>query len=152
MRLKRAGYSLVEMVIVSALIGVCASIALPRYMGSMQHYEIDLAAQRIVNDLALAQSRANNTSTSVTMTFNAASSSYQIIGLPDFDRPATTYAVNLANNPYYVTLTSANFGGASQIVFNGYGIPTQGGTIVITVGTLQHTITVDASSGRAVIQ
>ena len=152
MRLKRTAFSIMELVMVLSLIAISAAIVLPHYMSSVQHYEIDLAAQRIVTDLSLAQSRANNSSTTVTLAFNPASNSYQIVGMPAFDQPTTTYTVNLASDPYDVTLASANFGGSSQIIFNGYGTPIQGGTVVVTLGTLQHTITVDATSGRAVIQ
>jgi prepilin-type N-terminal cleavage/methylation domain-containing protein len=152
MRSKRAGVSLIETIMVVMLIAICAAIALPHYVDSVQHYQLDLAAQRIVADLALAQSRANNSSTSVTLSFSPASNSYQIAGLPAFDSPANTYSVNLAAAPYAVQLTSATFGSNSQIVFDGYGTPAQGGSIVITLGAEQHTITVDGTSGKAEIQ
>lgn len=152
MRAIRAGFSLIETIMVVVLIATFAGIALPHYVDSIQHYRLDLAAQRIVADLALAQSRANNSSTSVTLSFSTASNSYQIIGLPAFDGPGTTYTVNLSGAPYYVQLISATFGSSSQIVFDGYGTPTQGGSVVITLGTEQHTVTLDGTSGKAEIQ
>jgi len=131
---------------------IISAVAVPHYRESAQNYQLSMAAQRIVNDLALAQSRANFGSTAVTMTFNTAASTYQIIGMSDPDRPAQTYTVNLAGAPYQVTLTSASFGAAAQITFDGYGTPTQAGTVVITLGSQRHTITVDGTSGRSVIQ
>jgi Tfp pilus assembly protein FimT len=127
-------------------------IAAPRWAGANQHYQLDLAAQRIVADLALAQSRANFARTSVTVSFLTTNNSYQILGMPNPDHSSGIYTVYLNAAPYSAVLTSASFGGTSQIIFDGYGTPTAGGTLVVTVGNRSHTITVDATSGRATIQ
>ncbi len=149
---ERSAFSIVELVFVLTIMAIVCAIAVPRYAGATQDYQIGMAAQRIVSDLALAQNRANYGSTSVTLTFNTTSNSYQIAGMTDPDRPTQTYTVNLNVEPYRSTLVSASFGGSNQITFDGYGTPTQGGTVIITSGAQQHTITVDPTSGRAFIQ
>ena len=145
-------FSLVELLMVIAIIALLGGIAAPRWAGANQHYQLDLAAQRIVADLSLAQSRANFSSGSVTVNFSTSSNNYQILGMPNPDQSTGIYTVTLAAPPYQAVLTSANFGGTSQIAFDGYGTPTAGGTVVVTVGNRNHTITVDATSGRATIQ
>jgi hypothetical protein len=53
----------------------------------------------------------------------------------------------LAGEPYHVHLNSASFGSA-DITFDIYGVPDDGGTIVISNNTQTRTITVDAASRR----
>ena len=141
-------FSLVELVTVIATIALVAAIALPHWAAAIQDHQLNLAVSRITADLALAQSRANYGSTSVTVTFSASTNSYQIVGMPDPDRPAQTYTVNLGADPYRATLSSASFAGSANLAFDGYGTPVAGGTIVIAQGTATRTITVDATSGR----
>jgi hypothetical protein len=47
---------------------------------------------------------------------------------------------------------TADFGGEAQMSFDGYGVPNRGGTLTLRAGSVQRTIAVDATSGRARIQ
>ena len=160
------GFSLIEMVCVIAIIAVISAIALPHWASAVQNQQMNLALRRISSDIALAQARANYGSAAVTITFSPATNSYQIVGMPDPDRPAQTYTVNLSGDPYHVTLTSVNFTSANtgssgpttmpvgtanpgtSLGFDGYGTPTAGGTIVLTQGGTSRTMTIDATSGK----
>lgn len=146
------GFSLLEVIMVALLIGVLSAIAIPRYANSLQRYRADAAAYRIAADVALLQARANHTSTSQTMLFATATNSYQIVGMPDLDNPAVTYTVSLGAGNYQATLVSASFNGTPQMQMDGYGAATSGGTVVISVGSISRTITIDAGSGRATVQ
>lgn len=145
-----AGFSLVELVFVIAITGIVAAIALPRFSVASRSYQVSLAAHRLATDLSVAKTRANYSSTSVTVRFDASATTYQIVGLPDPDRPAQTYTVNLAAEPYRVAYKSNSFG--SQLTFDGYGTPGQSGTIALALGGLQATVVVDASTGRIFVQ
>lgn len=141
-------FSLIELVCVIAIIAVLSAIALPHWSAAVLDQQMNLALRRISNDIALAQSRANYGSTAVTLSFSPSTNSYQIVGMPDPDRPSQTYTVNLSAAPYYLTLTSASFAGSTNLGFDGYGTPLAGGTIVVSQGSTSHTITVDGTSGR----
>ena len=145
-------FSLVELVMVIGIISVIAAIAIPAYARSLQRYAIDAAAQRIVSDLAFAQNLANSTSSTQAVSFAPASATYQVAGMPDPDHLLSAYTVNLAATYSGVALQSANFAGLTQISFDGYGVPKQGGTVVLVLGDLQRTITVDISTGKATVQ
>ncbi len=151
-RSTRRAFSLVELVTVMAIGSILASMAIPRWSTATQHYQADLAAQRVASDLTLARARASFASATVTVTFNPANSTYSFTGMPDPDHANATYAVNLAGPPYRAAITSVNFGGTSQLSFDGFGTPMQGGAIVVTVGDRSHTITVDPVTGNATIQ
>ena len=47
---------------------------------------------------------------------------------------------------------SATFGGDAAVTFDGYGVPSAGGRIVISAGQYQKTIVLDAASGKAEMQ
>ena len=64
---------------------------------------------------------------------------------------ASAYAVSLSADPYAATVASAAFGGAASVTFDRYGQPAAGGTVVVAVGTVQRTVTLDATSGLATV-
>jgi type II secretion system protein H len=146
------GFSLIELLLVIATVALMSAIAVPRWAGATQRYEVDLAAKRIASDLSLARARANYTSTPVTVTFDTNGNGYQIGGMPDLDHPTATYTVSLAAAPYRAALAKVSFGGAAQVTFDGYGTPSQGGTVIVTVSGWSRTITLDAATGSTSVQ
>jgi len=151
-RSRYAAFSLIELAFVTAIIGITCAIVLPHWSNSIQNYQLALAAQRVAADLAWARSCANSSSSSVTVSFNPGAGSYQIQGVPNPDHTGQIYTVNLLGDPYHVTLTSAGFGGATTILFDGYGAPAQGGSVVLSSAGIQRTISLDAVTGRVTIQ
>jgi type II secretory pathway pseudopilin PulG len=141
------------MVIVVLVLGILAAAAVPKYADALVRMRLDAAARRIAADLATAQARARATSSSqaVTFTLPPAGSRYEIAGMSDPDRPAATYAVNLAEAPYQVTLGTVDLGGNASLIYNGYGVPNGGATIVIQAGKYARKITIDPDTGIAAI-
>jgi prepilin-type N-terminal cleavage/methylation domain-containing protein len=150
---RRSAFSLLELTAVVLIIGILAAVATPNWAAVLSKYRADAAAQRVVTDLARAQSLAYSTSTTQTLSVNVAQSSYQIIGLRGLDRASSTYAVDLTAEPYRSSITSASFAGATQISFDGYGQPTvANGSVVVASGGQTRTITVDPTTGKASYQ
>jgi prepilin-type N-terminal cleavage/methylation domain-containing protein len=142
----RHGFTLVELIMVVVIVAIIAAMAAPRWAAASQRYQLDLAAQRVVADLAMVKSRANFTSAPLTVIFDVGSSAYRVTGMPDPDHANSTYAVKLSAAPYRAVIKSVAFGNAAQVTFDGYGMPTQTGS-----GGGQRTITLDAS-GRTTVQ
>jgi len=139
-------FSLVEMVMVMVLLGILSLIAVPRYATFLREQRLNAAELRIRSDIAMAQRRARCLGTTQTMTFSTLSHSYFITGMADPDRVAATYTVKLADDPYGVSLVTADLGGDSVVTFDGHGSADSQGTIVIRLGTQIRTITFGTSS------
>ena len=129
----RRGFSLLELVLVLAIMTTMSAIAVPRYAVSLARYRIDAAAKRVKAELSLARKTAKITGAALTVDV----SDYQAI---------------LSESPYRALIVSADFDGDEEIVFDGYGVPDSGGTVTVQVGIMQRTVVVDADTGRSTLQ
>ena len=147
----RRGLTLIDLTVVVVITAVAAALAVPRYAGAVADFRAAQAAQRVAADLALARWTARSTSTpaGVTVAFDVAANAYTIPGVPGPTGPASAYTVSLAADPYAARVASASFGGAASVTFDRYGQPAAGGTVVVAVGAVQRTVTLDATSGLA---
>lgn len=148
----RGSFSLVELLLVMAMVAIIAAIAAPRYAMSAARYRADMAARRISADLAWARGRARTYSAARSVVFDVDDDEYAIPGIPDPDRPYQDYKVSLAEEPYRADIVSADFGGSDTVVFNGFGLPDNGGSVVIEVKGVRRTISLDQGTGEATVQ
>ncbi|MGQ9574695.1 MAG: GspH/FimT family pseudopilin [Thermoguttaceae bacterium] len=148
------GLSLVEILIVVLIIGIMVAAAVPKYAHAVVRMRLDSAARRIAADLIAAQARARATSSSQTVQFTLPpeGSRYEIVGMKDPDHPIHSYTVNLAEAPYQVAFSLVDLGGDATVVFNGFGVPDSGGTLVLQAGQYTKTITIDPETGRPSVQ
>lgn len=149
---KPKAFTLMEIVLCLAILIVLAAIALPRFGLSAVRYQADLAAQRIVTDLELAQQAAKSCGTSKTIEFYPDDDQYQIDGVTLLSGNQGSYRVTLNHEPYYTDLASVTFGSGTTLVFNGWGLPDAGGSIVLTTGTETRTLHVDSETGTIEIE
>jgi type II secretion system protein H len=146
------GFSLFELTLVVAILAVLAALAAPRYGRASGRYRLELAARRVAADLRLAQSGAKAASASRTVVFTVETDRYQLQGIAAPDGAAGDYTICLADEPYKADLTAAAFDGNPRVVFSGWGLPHHGGTVTLTVGTDDKTVTVDGETGRIDVQ
>ena len=146
------GFSLLELVLVVAIVAVVAAIAVPRYGRASARYRLDLAARRVAADLRMAQSYARAASSPSTVHYTPATNEYRLLNVVSFDGASGNYAVFLAREPYRVTLSLADFGGNSQVTFDGWGRCDYGGTVVVKLGAQQRSVTVDSETAQVNIE
>src|SRR3990172_2143014 len=146
----RRGFTIVEAVMVMVILGIVGMIAVPRYAAFTATERLEGAARRLTADLSLAQRQARRAGASQTISFNVASSRYQLIGMNHPDHPSQPFEICIGDEPYRARIVSASFGGDAQLVYDGFGKPDSGGQVVIAVGAYQKTITVDTGTGRPV--
>jgi Tfp pilus assembly protein FimT len=133
------------MMCVLAIIAVFAAAGTPRFAKAVSARRAEAAARRLAADLEWLRSTARTTSTTQTMSFSG--SSYSLTGFTNPDIPGVAYSVNLADTTYKSAIASLNLNGATTLSFNGYGIPSIGGTIVVQSGKNTRTVTIDATGG-----
>ena len=143
---------MVEVILVVVVIATLAVVAVPRFGNTLARQRVEAAARRIVVDLALAQRQARTTNASQTVRFTLGTHEYTLIGMPHPDHPSLAYKVPLSEDPYGARIVSANFGGDLDIIFDVFGVPDSGGSVVISVGNQVRTVTVEAVTGRATAQ
>ena len=148
----RRGFSLVELLIVLAIMAVVAGLAAPRYANSLALYRANAAAQRVATDLAFAKDQARNIGSPVTVTFVVAASTYSLAGVERLTHGSGDYSVDLTAEPYGATLVSASFGSGAEAVFNIYGMPAAGGQVVVRAGGVTRTVTLEAVTGKVTVQ
>ncbi|MHC5113199.1 MAG: GspH/FimT family pseudopilin [Planctomycetota bacterium] len=140
-------FSLIELVIVLIIVGTIAVIAAPRYARSAEHYRADAVSLRIAADLEVARSRARATGGDVTVIFDAGNDRYAIPQLPSEANPAAGTVVYLAPAPYRSNIAAVSFNGTSSVTFDGYGLPTVGGWVVVVSGEQAKCVLVDGATG-----
>lgn len=146
------GFSLLELILVLAIVATLAAIASPRYGYALARYRAEAAARRVAADLELARATAKADSTSVTVMFNLADNRYELIGVTSLDRDFTDAELVLSDEPYRSRLVAAGFNGNQVVVFDGYGVPDSGGTVVVSCGSVTRIVELDQHSGKATMQ
>lgn len=135
------GFSILELVVVLALISVAAAIAVPRYMGSQARYRVTASAARVAADISRAQALARASSAGVEVQFSVAKAIYSVNALAPGGLGGFT--TDLSVPPYLSWVDAANFSGTRTLTISGLGVPAPG-TLRVRTETLASTLTVGA--------
>jgi prepilin-type N-terminal cleavage/methylation domain-containing protein len=144
-------FTLVELVVVVLILAIFAAVAVPTFTDSLLFHRVESAARRFKADIDLTRHTARLTSTSQTLTVlnDTYSTTPAVVNL---DRPNQVYTVDLGEPPYELIILAADFGGRTDVTFDGFGKPSSGGTIILmTSPDHRCTLTLDATTGEVTI-
>ena len=156
---QRAGFTLVELIIVVALIAILAVATLPAVAVAAEDIKVDGAARALVTHIRYAQSLACTEMEEVKVGFTAAGYSVAVDSGVDGNDFGELVADPVTKRPMLFTSTGpgtfggmdmiyANFGGDPHIIFDAMGSPSSGGDVFIGRGSNVRKLTVSPGSGR----
>ena len=171
-----AGFTLVEALIILFILGIVAALAIPTLQSGLAESKLAGATGEITVALEYAQLVAMTSGGQMRVTIDAANDTilvqrYEISGdimgaaveiaQNDIDtgafatvpHPASRgkdYYIVLADEDRFdgVDIVSATFGGGQTVTFDAMGVPSNGGTVTLSLGGKQVSVTVDALSGK----
>ena len=138
------GFSLTELIVMIVLIGIFAAMAMTRTSTGMTTIQVQIAIDQITTDIDYSKSMAFARHDTITLVFSTTLEQYTVYNGPDGSRSAITDFPNSTNGVISfdqsdfieVDITSANFGGTSELQFLPLGDPKSGGSIVLNSKTI----------------
>ena len=138
------GFSLTELIVMIVLIGIFGAMAMTRTSTGMTTIQVQIAIDQITTDIDYSKSMAFARHDTITLVFSTTLEQYTIYNGPDGSRSAITDFPNSTNGVISfdqsdfieVNITSANFGGSSELQFLPLGDPKSGGSIVLNSKTI----------------
>lgn len=147
-RLSRAGFSLIELMIVIVLIGVVMTIAAPTWQKVRANTDLKSAAREIMNDLSNTKQRAITENLDVyRMTFNIGGNSYTLSRTDGVT--AGTWTKSMASFGTSIVLNNVDFSG-TVVSFRARGTVTNGSLVLRNGWGSSATITVNIT-GRTYV-
>ena len=170
------GFTLVELLIVVLIMGIVVMAGVPTLVTGLERYRLSAAATQVATAIEYAQLTAMTTGGDTKVTINSSSNtvlverfepgvsllgsetqlseavveggSYVTMGHPI--NKGADYRISLASadGSGGVDVATSTFGGGNFVIFDAQGTPSNGGTVTLTLGSTQATLTVDALTGK----
>lgn len=125
------------------MIAVLGAIAAPRFANASARQRLEAAARHVDADLRYAQTRARAQSDTYTVDF-AGDNTLVLVDLAGVTVATTDYGAA----PYEVKLAVTLDDAGTDLVFNGFGYPSTGGSVTLTGGGNTIVLDIDPITGE----
>ncbi len=124
---KSSGFTLIEMMVVIAIVGILSAIAIPNYISHRNNRQVSRAAAQIYSALQAAKMTAVRDNALIRVMFSTGTGSagtFQVYrDLDNNDSFDSGEGISNGKMPEGITMKNANFSGDTEISFNFMGLP-----------------------------
>lgn len=137
------GFSMIEMVMVIAIIGIITAIALPKFAHAGAGRRLSAAKNTLISDIEMVKLRARGTSKVHVIKFYPDENKYIIVEGTDIKREAVILSRDFDDEPYTVGLSRTTIGASESAVISVYGDMSPGFLVGFTDGEVEITTSFD---------
>lgn len=148
--LRSRGFTVVELVLVLAIIGTVATIAVPRISHMLAAQRALAAGNRVAADLRRVAAVARAATRTWSVTFDAGDGVYKAAGL-DASGASVTWSVTLGDEPYLASIKKISLGADNAVTYSAYGTPGESGTIRVASGDASCLVTIDQQQATVAV-
>jgi prepilin-type N-terminal cleavage/methylation domain-containing protein len=151
MNINKKGITLMELIIVMAIIAMGAVLMVPNIAAWLPNYRLRSATRDIVSSMRVAQMKAVSNNVMYRVSFNSGNNNYVL------QRQTTSGVNNFVNEgetqplPSGITFDSISFGGG-LVVFNPNSTASSGNMVLKNPKGTQKTISVLSTTGRVRVE
>jgi prepilin-type N-terminal cleavage/methylation domain-containing protein len=143
----KKGFTLIEIIITMAIIGIVSAIAIPNFSKWKEKHEIEGQAQKVYFDLMLARTAAIKSNNDVRVTFNLVANTYTVHEDSNNDGVADAgenfknailendvqfaYNVGISDTDGNAVTSAVSFNGAQVVVFDSRGQADSTGKVLL---------------------
>lgn len=146
----QAGFTLIEMMVAIAIIGILMAIAVPNYITHRNNQQVSRAAREIYSTLQSAKMTAIRENNPINVLFAPGAGTYQVFRDTNADNVVDAgEEISTGQMPPGVTMQSATFAGAANATrFTRLGLTTgENGTVTVTNGNRTIDVVVNVAGG-----
>ncbi len=148
---RRSAFTLLELCIVVAVVGILAAVAAPRFSQAADRYRAQSALQRLDSDLQLAMTTARARGQTILFNLDSETSSYSFKNLPNPHTGEGNTTINLGAQPFRTPVVGSVMPLSGTISILPTGLADESFAVTVVSGATIRTLTFDSRTARSTI-